>query len=453
MARKKSLFSFLRKKTIGSESILLSELEYLNADDKQEKLDDFSKIDLQSGDVVSPLLSAEIPRAPQIPIIGIGGCGVRIASKVAERLKKYDIEYPVMGVETDQDELEEINLSHKFLIPGTSTGTAKQFRKGATLAEKCKDDLITSIEEYLASLDQVYKHEIVFLLIGSGGTGVGAGIEIASYLIDLGKRPVPFLILPGKDENTRIKFNAASALYRFMYAPVDRCLKLATICIDNEYFFDKNTRSSYSTVIAAINERIGAVIGDLIVSTEIESDGYSADLNEFLEIFREIKGIGVLSFMHSGSNYETLTSFFEAKQSVSHSMEVNILSSTRSYCFVQATKEKITSEDYRNLLNKFSNSDIFPKFAEVEEDIQNYEVRGAFTGLKLPQIIEEYMQMAEDARVSVLNLEIQNAKEGKVNPKIDRLKADEEIEVKTGEELSKERSEEYAEKRRRGDLT
>ncbi|MHA2251418.1 MAG: hypothetical protein ACXAD7_13735 [Candidatus Kariarchaeaceae archaeon] len=453
MARKKSLFSFLKKKTIGSESILFSELEYLDASDKQEKLDDFSKIDLQTGDITSPKLIATISRSPQIPIIGVGGCGVRIASSIAARLKEYDTEYPVLGIETDEDELATIDLSHKFLIPGTSTGTAKQFRKGATLVESCNEELSGSIEDYLSSLEQIYKHEIVFLIMGSGGTGVGAGIEIAKRLIDIGKRPVPFLILPGKDENTRIKFNAASALYRFMYAPADRCLKLTTICIDNEYFFNKNTKNSYATVIAAINERVGAVIGDLLVSSEIDSDGYSADLNEFLEIFREIKGLGTLTYMHSGSEYETITSFFEAKQSISHSIDVNVLSSTRSYCFIQATKDTISSQDYRSLLTKFSNSDIFPKFVEVEDETTNYEIRGIFTGIKLPQILEDYMQMAEDARVSILNIEIQNAKEGKVNPKLDRLKGDEEIDVKTGEELSKERSEEYAEKRRRGDLT
>ena len=108
--------------------------------------------------------------------------------------------------------------------------------------------------------------------------------------------------------------------------------------IDNEYLFGRNTKSSYSTVIAAINERIASTIGDLLVSTEVGSDGYSADLNEFLEIFRSIKGIGVISYLHSSGNYDTLNSFFNAKHSLSNSLEVNTLSSTRAYYFIQATK-------------------------------------------------------------------------------------------------------------------
>ena len=61
------------------------------------------------------------------------------------------------------------------------------------------------------------------------------------------------------------------------------------------------------------------------------------------------------------------------------------------------------------------------------------------------------MQMAEDARVEVLNSELSATQKGKTQPKIDRLQSDEDLNVLTGEELAKERSEEYA-LRRRGDI-
>ncbi len=453
MAKKRSLFRFF-KKSDGSNSILLTELDYPEDKEKDIKSDDISEIKLKSVETESPKLITKESRIPQIPIIGIGGCGVRIAGSIASRLSAYGVEYSIMGIETDEKELDKHeNISHKFLIPGTTTGTAKQYRKGATLLKDATDELTEAIEEYFSNVDLTYDHEIVFIIMGAGGTGVGAGIEVASILKKIGKRPVPFLILPSKDENTRIKFNSAAALYRFNYAPGNRCLKLVTICIDNEYLLSKTSKSSYSTVISAINERIGAVIGDLLISTELDSDGYSADLNEFLEIFRDIKGIGALSYMHSGGDFSSLTSFFNSKKSISNSIEVDIQTSTRSYYFVQAGKNKVLSNDYRTVLSKFENSDIFPKFVEVEEDDENFEIRGIFTGIKLPQYITDLMQLAEDARVRILNLEIESATEGKGNPKIDRLKKDEEIDVKTGEELAKERSEEYAEKRRSGDIT
>jgi hypothetical protein len=55
--------------------------------------------------------------------------------------------------------------------------------------------------------------------------------------------------------------------------------------------------------------------------------------------------------------------------------------------------------------------------------------------------------------VEILNREIESLDQGKGNPKIDRLETDEEIEVKTGQELQNERAEEYAKMRREGGVS
>ncbi len=129
------------------------------------------------------------------------------------------------------------------------------------------------------------------------------------------------------------------------------------------------------------------------------------------------------------------------------------MSSTRAYYFIQATRNHVSSLDYRELISKFANNDIFPKFVEVDlNEDPEFEIRGIFTGVKLPQSLEDLMQLAEASRVRILKTEIKNAKSGIGNPKIDRLKGKEEIEVKTGEELTEERSQEYAKLRRRSDV-
>lgn len=447
---KRSLFGFLKRAGLGKESVLLTELTYEDSKDKSKtKVDDLSAIKIQKGKYVSPLLRITPKTAPQIPVIGVGGAGVRIVSTIAERLSKYKIKPNLMGIETSKPELDQHKkISHTYLIPDSNTGTGKQYRVGASKALAVRDELKGEIESYLESLEFELQHEIVFLILGAGGTGVGVGLEVAKILLDIGKRPVPFLVLPSEEENTRIQFTAAVALYSLSYGPADTCLKLTTICIDNDYFVDENTNNSYGTLIPAINERIGATIGDLMLSAELVSDGYSADMNEFLEVFRQIKGIGVMTYMHSGSDYDKVRPFFNDKQSVSHSMDVNVFSSTRSFLFIQANRRQITAKDYRNLISDFNNSDIFPKLIEIDDDNINFEVRGIFTGITIPNKIEDLMRDAQDVRVNILNVEVEKRKEGRRNPKIERLRDDEEIEVKTGEELAKDSMIEFAKKAR-----
>lgn len=446
---KLSFLSFLKRAGIGSESIVMSNLNIPSGKKSKEKSDDFSTYQLTSEALSSPKLAVEKPSMPQIPIIGVGGCGVRIASTIAKRFTDYGLEYSILGIETNEKELNNHHLiSHKFLIPNTNAGTAKQYRKGATLAIENKVPLEKAVDDYLQNIKMRYDHEIVFLILGAGGTGVGVGYELAKYLMEKGKRPVPIIIFPSREENTRIQFTAAAAIYRFSYGPKEQCLNLCSLLVDNDYFFEKNSRKNFASTLHAINERVGSTIADLLISTEVDSVGYSADLNEFLEVFRNIRGVGMLNFMHSGGDYNSLNDFFTSKYTESNSGDLDIYKSTRSYFFIESTQDKVSAREYRLLISGFDNSDIFPKFTETTSEETNFEIRGIFTGLKLTSRIENLLQKAQDARVDLLNVEIANTADGKDNPKINRLNGDEEIDVKTGEELAKERSEEFAEYRR-----
>lgn len=434
---KLSFLNFLKRAVIGSENIVMTDLKLQSSKSKEEKLDDYSKAELLAGEFRSPTLTVDEAPKPQIPIIGIGGCGIRVASVISNRFSNYEIEYNVMGIDTNEDDLtSQKNLSHSYLIPGSKTGTAKQYRIGATLANIHKKPLIDSVEEYLGSIVNTQDHEIIFLVFGSGGTGVGVAYELSKLLIEKGKRPVAFFFLPGKEENTRIKFTAAAALYKFSYGPKEQCLNLCSILIENDYFMERNTRSNFASVLDGINERVGATIADLVLSTTIKSDGYSADLNEFLEIFRNIRGIGSLTYMHSGGDYNSLIDFFDSKQNISNSIEIDIYNSTRSYLFIEATQGSVSAREYRTLISSFDNSDIFPKFKEIVTEGIKFEIRGIFTGLKLPSKVENLLQMAQDTRIGLLNKEIKNTKDGKSNPKIDRMAENEEIEAFTDVELA-----------------
>ncbi|MCY3411037.1 MAG: hypothetical protein INQ03_05295 [Candidatus Heimdallarchaeota archaeon] len=417
-----------------------------------EKITDHSEIQVKENDFVSPLLKIDKIAPPSIPIIGIGGAGVRITNEIVKRLKKYNIEYNTLGLDINQSELDRAkHIKNKFLIPSNIQGTSKQYLRGRSIAIKNAMNISNNIGDYFSQLNTELNHDIVFVILGAGGTGVGVGLEIVEILKNLNKKTVPFLILPSNDENTRIKFNSAVALYHFSYAPRNRCDNLITICLDNQRFFDHNSDYSASSLVSAMNERYAAAIADLIVSTELNSDGYSADLNEFIEIFREIKGIGMIDFMH-GKDISNIDAFYKENESLSSTLEADVYSGTRSYLFVQSAERQISSLEYRSLLNAFNNIDIFPKLNET--GMENYvEIRGITTGIKIPDRIQTLMLYAEDVRVTLLDKELENATKGSGNPKIDRLEGDSDIEVMDSEELREIRAEEYAKKRRGGELT
>lgn len=429
------LSKFLRKAGIGRDSITMIDLEYATQKGSSN-LGDVGQDDALSGTQVSPKLQITSEIKPQIPVIGIGGCGIRIVSQMSNRFESYGISYPLMGIDTDSNTFEKTNFTHKYQFPNTVSGTSKQYRVGATIAKQFSSEMMASVNEYLSTVLQTYKHEIVLLVIGAGGTGVGVGLELAEKLISAGKRPVPILILPGKEESPRVRFTAAAGVYKFSYGPRDQCLKLASLMISNDYFLEKNSKGKLTAVLAAVNERIGSTLTDLIMSSEMKSSGYSADLNEFLEIFRNLKGIGTISYMHSGKDFTNIVEFFDENLLKSIPIEADPYSATRGYLFIQAASGLVSSRNYRDMAMKFNNSDIFPKFDEVTEKQANFSVRGIFTGIKYPTDLEELLRSALDAKIQLLNREENNLADGRQNVKIDRLTSDEEIKVNSGGDKS-----------------
>ncbi len=451
------VFSSIRnsfKKQKDEDAIGLLDLEYAIGSE-MELGDDLSEIEIIDSMVSSPLLKIQTDKIPQVPVIGIGGAGTRIVDQIVTRLKKYDVAFPAMGIDIDEKGLNNLNnITEKLIIQSDIDGTGKQFLKGQTIANGSTEMIKDKINSYLNNSAFTYKHEIVFLVLGAGGFGVGASLEIASMLLEMGKRPVPILILPSEEENTRIKFNAAVALYRFNYAPSDRVLKLSTICIDNNLFIDKNAKKSISEAISSINERIGATLGDILISTAIDVKiGYSFDINEFLEIFRNIKGVGFISYLFTDKKGKPINELFTSFQNRSHSLDAVITNGTRSYLFLGSKSKSISSLEYREIIKLYQNMDVFPKLHEAETENDYLNLRGITTGLQLNSRLKKLMTMAEDVKVTILNQEIDASIEGAGNPKIDSLDGDLDLKIQTGDELANDSSHQSAKKRREGDLS
>ncbi len=181
----------------------------------------------------------------------------------------------------------------------------------------------------------------------------------------------------------------------------------------------------------------------------MESDGYSSDLNEFIEIFRGPKGIATIASFDKEENTENLVSIYVGSIKKSLGFPIVPGHSTRGYIFLQAERGKVTASAYRNLFLQFNNKDIFHEFKVSDQS--GIHFRGIFVGNPIPDKLREFMRAAEDVRVYILNEEIKNSDFGKVNPKIDKLNGNEEIEVKAPKEIAEELARE-ATKIRRGEI-
>jgi cell division GTPase FtsZ len=401
-------------------------------------------------DILTPMLKfTEDLGLPQIPIICVGGAGINLGKSIMTRFNQYSLEYEIAAIDLDKENLEKnsAEFASQLNFGETGLGTSKQFRLGTKVAIDNKDKIEEFVSSYLNEFHIRTPHEIVFILLGAGGTGVGVTLELIKILKGMGKRPVPIFLLPFASEQTRIRFTAAAALYHFSYAPGDRSEKLQTIVVDNEEFYLQNTKLSHDKLIEGINSRVGAIIADLIVSTEIDSAGYSTDLNEFVEVFRTIKGLGCFSYISAQPDARSLSNIFDNNNPLCNSFNVDPYSSVRSYTFIQAGKGTISSEGYRDFYSNFGNSDIFPRLSLFDK-FRQIEIRGVYAGVKISDKIKKLMVEAEDVRVRQLKKQIDTSKEGNINLKLDQLDDGEEIEVETAAEIREKLSEESAASRR-----
>ncbi len=386
---------------------------------------------------LSPKIYSSEFMSPSIPLIGIGGAGISVLTNIVSRIKEYQIDYQTAGIDLDWKTLEtNTNLTHKLKLGKSGMGTAAQFRLGTKFAKEEKDTIKQFMESYLQEFSYNYKHDIIFFVLGSGGTGVGVGLESMKIAKEMGYRPVPILILPDENASTRVRFTAAAGLYYFSFAPGERSEGLMTILIDNQIFYENNKKLPEEELLKYINSSIGVTIGDLLISTEVKSDGYSTDLNEFLEVFRTVKGIGSIMDMTSLPDANELNSFVKQNMDESIAYSADPQSSTRSYFMIQSNKKKVTAIDMRNTLSLFQNSDIFPKYSISDiGETEYFRVLSVFSGVQMNKRLRDLMIEAEDNRVDILEKTKGGEINSSVNQKIEKIKDGESIDVHTAEEI------------------
>ncbi len=437
---------FQRKKSQSS-VISLSNLSMFEQIKIKDEL--YSKLpDLLSYNFIQPS-QVQLYPYPQLPIIGVGGAGIEIVNLITHTIKNFCPGYKSMGVGLLGDfatNPQDLDYIYKY---STNVSTsAKQVKKAEGLFTKDIEPLKVKITEYFQAFDQQLEDQSVFVVMGSGGTGIGAGLVLVKLLKKLGKSPIPVLILPFEIEPTLVQFTAAYGIYCLNSAPIDRSENCNLLLIDNQHYFEANRALSQETLLLRINASIGKILSELLLGTLQRSYGVSSDLNELLEATKVYRGIGTFFGLKVDKidklGSESLYEEFDKSTLISTSLQ----SATRGFVQMFSEKNFFSSEMYFEIFKHFKNIDVFQKY--LLKETEGAEITGILSGLEPPKRVRVLLRDAEDFRVHQIEKEIERSNYSKGNPKIDKLEVNSEIDVKDASELNEELDAEAA-RLRRGD--
>lgn len=203
----------------------------------------------------------------RIAIIGIGGAGCRIASKLYGKMSRVG----VIAINTDRKALEETAADARLYI-------CKEVTKGMgthgdpALGKKCAqihDQEITSA---------VMKYDYAYIVTGmGGGTGSGAASVVAELCDRVGVKVGAIAIMPFSFENRNVK---AAEGYRALHAVCQDVIRVENdkvLTVPDVKSLDEAMEIVNGVVIKSINELVDEakelIRRDVAAHTETEDQG------------------------------------------------------------------------------------------------------------------------------------------------------------------------------------
>ncbi len=135
----------------------------------------------------------------KIKIIGIGGCGSNIVSKMSYKIKDVDL----LIIDTNENSLKKHSVENKIQIGKIGIGTGSKPEAG----KKAFQENVNGIKEHLKEYD------LIFIVAGfGGGTGTGILPEIAKLLKEMGLLTISVITKPFEFEGIVRKRTAEQGL-------------------------------------------------------------------------------------------------------------------------------------------------------------------------------------------------------------------------------------------------
>ncbi len=353
-------------------------------------------------------------KVPSFPIICVGGA----ACRVGERVKSLNTNEKLTSlflIDTDEA-LNRSEVKNKLVL-----NSGKPLSNHFTRGQRVVNAESAAIQSFLdnGGISKSDHSEIVFVIVSAGGTGSGVGLGVIDHLLSIGKRPVPIMLLPFREESSRLLFNSATLLYHCTYGPKSVSRNLLSIIIDQELFANLNAKIPYSELLGLVNDRIASVLLDILLFPHLEGSVFPIDYSEFVSIFSNLKGASSMIMLDVPSDFD-FKNDYKLALPLSNSITEKPSKAIRGMLGVQTAQGNVTIENYRNMLNYFNNHDILAVLDENTKP-EVTMIRGLMLGYEMPDRVVEIFDHAKNIRLKVLNSEEKLRNENAYVPNIEGI--------------------------------
>ncbi|MHA1912420.1 MAG: hypothetical protein ACTSYA_12085 [Candidatus Kariarchaeaceae archaeon] len=404
---------FSKDKKIKSKITSLTDFQYSGKPRIEEDLEQVVAISASSS-TTQFTVSALKEKVPRFPIICVGGAACRIGESI-KSINTNEKLISLFLIDTDE-KLNQTEIRNKLVL-NSGKPLSNHFTRGQRVI-KAESAIVQSFLEN-GGISKSDHSEIVFVIVSAGGTGSGVGLGVIDHLISIGKRPVPIMLLPFKEESSRLLFNSATLLYHCTYGPKSVSRNLLSIIIDQQLFANLNTKVPYSELLGLVNDRIASVLLDVLLFPHLEGSIYPIDYSEFVSLFSNLKGASSLIMLDVPSDFDFLDDYKLALP-LSNSIIEKPSKVVRGMLGLQTAQGSITIENYRNMLNYFNNKDILTVLNENPTN-EITMIRGLMLGYEMPDRVVEIFDYAKNIRLKVLNSEEKLRNENAYVPNIEGI--------------------------------
>jgi len=317
--------------------------------------------------------------------IGYDGC---IKSRIFnERFRNTSL--PTLVISTNEM-YDEYNLRGSFVeIPKLSEAESTFFR-GNMWYEKNHAIVESMLQKSIGD------SSIVFIFSENNGFALGIVENLYQTILSINIQPVLFLKLPAKNAKIQEQITALAFLHH-IYNSEEQFLPI--LLMDEDMLVQNNSDKELNILQQKIDDRIVNIFSDIILGSQSQSEFYNVQFENFLNIFRDAKGLGKFISYDIYDN-STLLSHVLTDLSKAESFS-SIEAPTRGFLLIQPSKNGLTISEYKKFRDMYSNKDVIISILKQRE--LGSIIRGFMTNIQIPKYILTRYSILSNAIIQVLD--------------------------------------------------
>ncbi|MHA2274498.1 MAG: hypothetical protein ACXAC2_01925 [Candidatus Kariarchaeaceae archaeon] len=344
----------------------------------------------------------------EVALISCGDTGMEIGLGIVKELKVHKVKVKSLLVTTELiDEKVKDHFNSILSIPGSKDGYAKRLDVALKAAKDTKEEINLELNKLLGkNFDG-----LLFVLSGSGGTGLGTTTVVLDLLTEeFDLKPPVITLLPEIFENSRVQYNAAEFIYQVGYKK--RARRNPIIILDNKPRIRELDRP-FSEVARTRLDIIPTALADLLVASfeNTITEEFDASASDLFEVIHT-PGVSVFVAEEIGDetgNIDNLRIEDVISDSVIDTTSLNkdaVFDADKAFISIFNIEQLGGKLDFatrfetQKLFKEFRNTRPHVKFVSIDKS--NPKLRAIIAGLPLPTRILQIMRIARDSRKRII---------------------------------------------------